>query len=85
MQNAQVIKELLQVLEDMNYYDIYPSSSLKLRLSDASTDGDRIRSILRDTAVQEFLFPDWKEKKDKIFDPISYYVQLRKSGIIHPR
>lgn len=75
----------MQVLDEMDYFHIYPSSDLKTRLRDSSTDGDRIRAILRDGAVQEYLFPDWRHEKSHIHDPIAHYVRLRKNGTIHPR
>lgn len=80
MQNKQVLAELLRVLEDMAYFDLYPSSRLKSAISMATSDGDRIRLILRDSAVQEYLFPDYKTAV--IHDPRAHYVALRKSGTI---
>ena len=85
MQNAQLIKELLQVLEDMDYAHLYRSSDLLMRLRDSSTDGDRIRLILRDPDVQEYLFPNWRDIKDTIHDARAYYIQLRKNGTIAGR
>ncbi|MDN5275444.1 MAG: hypothetical protein JWN33_93 [Candidatus Saccharibacteria bacterium] len=87
MQNSEIIRELRQVLEDMDYFSVYPASGKRIgnALSDATTDGDRIRIILRDDAVQEYLFPDWRTVRSKIFDPIDYYVTLRRNGTIPPR
>jgi hypothetical protein len=85
MQNGQIIKELMQVLADMDYFAIHPSSQLRTLLRDASTDGDRIRTILRDQDVQEYIFPDWKTFKDSPYNPVDHYVRLRKNGTIPPR
>ena len=85
MQNSQLMKELSQVLEDMSYFSIYPSSTLRERLRDTATDGDRIRMILRDHDVQEYLFPDFKAKGGVIVDPRRHYITLRKKGVIPER
>jgi hypothetical protein len=82
MQNSDLLRELLKALDDMSYFALYPSSQLRTVLSDASTDGDRIRAILRDRDVQEYLFPDFKEKQGKILDPRAHYISLRRKGII---
>ncbi len=83
MPNSQLIKELLQILDYMAYYTIYPSSRLKSAISLATTDGDKIRLILRDPAVQEYLFPDYKTAV--IHDPRAHYIKLRKNGTIPSR
>ncbi len=83
MQNKQLFAELQRVLEDMDYFALYPSSRLKSAISLATTDGDRIRLILRDPAVQEYLFPDYKTAV--IHDPRAHYVALRKNGTIPAR
>ncbi len=85
MQNAQIIKELMKVLGEMDYFAIYPSSTLRVRLNDATTDGDRIRVILRDQDVQEYLFPDWSRFKESVQNPVEHYIQLRRNGTIAPR
>jgi len=85
MQNDQLLKELMTVLGDMDYFAIHPSSRLRKYLRQASTQGDQIRLILRDPDVQEYVFPDWATVKQTVHDPISYYVDLRRSGVIPPR
>lgn len=85
MQNSQLLKELLHYLEAMNYVHLYPSSTLFQRVKDASTDGDKIRIILRDPEVQEYIFPNWRSVKQTIQDPIDYYIELRRLGDIQPR
>lgn len=85
MQNAEIIKELQLVLAEMDYFAIHPSTNLHIWLADATTDGDRIRMILRDQDVQEYLFPDWTRFKESVQNPIEHYIHLRKQGIIAPR
>ena len=85
MQNKQLLAELLQVLEDMSYFTIYPSSHLREAIRDATSDSDRIRNILRDKDVQEYIFPDFKAKGGEILDPKRHYITLRKRGIIPER
>ena len=85
MQNAALMKELLAVLKDMDYFEVYQSSRLQSQLSEATTDGDRIRLILRDSDVQEYIFPDWRELRASFKNPIDHYIQLRKNGTIPPR
>lgn len=80
-----MLAELLKVLEDMSYFTLYPSSSLRMMIGDATTDSDRIRIILRDRDVQEYLFPDFKEKGGEIISPREHYILLRKRGVIPGR
>ena len=85
MHNIQLIRELLQVLDDMNYFTVYPTSRLRETIQRASTDSDRIRAILRDRDVQEYLFPDFKEKRGEFPDPRQHYIALCKKGVITGR
>lgn len=85
MHNVQLMRELLKVLDDMSYATVYPSSRLLETIRRASTDTDRIRAILRDRDVQEYLFPDFKEKNGEFNDPRGHYIALRKKGIIPER
>lgn len=74
--NNIILAELLKVLEDMDYFRIYPSrQKLKVYLGQASSDGDKIRTILRDEYVQRELFPDW----EIVTDPMQRYLQVRGS------
>ena len=70
------------MLDDMNYFTLYPSSRLRETIINASTDTDRISAILRDRDVQEYLFPDFREKGGEFLHPKEHYIALRKKGII---
>jgi len=85
MHNSVIIKELLQTLRDMDYFNIYPSSDMRSFLSRGISDTDKIRRILSDTDVQEYLFPNYRELRGTVFDPVDLYIEQRRDGTIPTR
>ncbi len=80
--NQVILAELMQVLEDMDYFNIYPTrKSLRQYLKRSVSDSDKIRVILRDEYVQQYLYPDLPMVQDKInHDPVHYYLEFKQSN-----
>ncbi len=77
--NSVIIAELLQFLDETDFFTLYPTRApLRQYLKDAVSDGDKIRAILRDEYVQRELFPDWEQVKDKPIDPVEHYRRVRR-------
>jgi hypothetical protein len=76
--NRQLLSELLKALENMDFFNLYPSKSdLRRYLAEGVSDTDKIRVILREELVQRELFPNWQRNKDKLDDPVAAYKDLR--------
>lgn len=74
----EIYKELLQLMEDMDYYTKYPTRRyLKEAIESAKTTEDKVRVILRDSLIQKEIVPDWLHARHTMGDPLEYYKRLR--------
>lgn len=78
--NKQLLKELLKALDDMDYFNIYPShTELRRYIQEGVSDTDKIRKILSDEFVQREVFPNWQRNKSELTDPVLAYKDLREN------
>ncbi len=67
-------QKLHQFIKDIDYWNKYPSRwYLKDLLNNAETEEEKLAVLLRDTLIQQHLYPDW-EKIGHVMsaDPVSY-------------
>jgi hypothetical protein len=68
--NKQLLKELLKALDDMDYFNIYPSRTELRRY---------IQEGVSDEFVQREVFPNWQHNKTELTDPVGAYKDLREN------
>ena len=80
--NNIIYDELISILKDMDYFNLYPSDTEFYNyIHGGASHGDIIRKILSNQRVQQEIFPNWAENKDKLSDPVAEYKSLR----VNPR
>ena len=67
-------QELLKFIDGIDYWNKYPSRwYLKDSLKKAKTEEEKIEVLLRDTLIQQHLYPNWLKIGHLISqDPVAY-------------
>lgn len=73
-QQNNLLKRLLQFMSDINYYKKYPTRRyLRESLASASNVTEKLEVLLRDTLLQQELYPNYSEIwRDISMSPLGY-------------
>lgn len=77
MHIAEAYLKLVQLMEDIDYYNKYPSRRyLREFIDREKTIEGKVRAMLQDSLIQREVFPDWISKSYSINDTLEYYLKL---------
>lgn len=76
-QLVEVYFKLVKLMEDIDYYNKYPSRKyLQNSIDHEDTIEGKVRAILQDSLIQREVFPDWISRSHSIDDTLEYYLKL---------
>lgn len=79
---VEVYFDLLKLMDDIDYYNKYPTRRyLQEYIDRESTIEGKVRAILQDGLIQRELFPNWLTERHTITDPLDHYLKSRNTEL----
>lgn len=72
----------MKLMEDIGYYDKYPSRRYLQEFIDREdTIEGKVRAILKDSLIQREVFPDWISRSHTVDNVLEHYLKLNENKI----
>jgi hypothetical protein len=80
MHIVEAYLKLAQLMEDIDYYNKYPSRSyLKEFIDRENTVEGKVRAMLQDSLIQREVFPNWISKSNTVSDVVEHYFKINEA------